>query len=43
MGWDVFIFIFSLLAIMVLADTAFRKSSLGKLFSEKIVPVTSKN
>ena len=43
MGWDVFIFIFSLLAIMVLADTAFRKSSLGKRFLEKIIPVTSKN
>ena len=31
---------FSLLAMMVI-DTAFRKSSLGKLFLEKIVPGTS--
>ena len=42
MGWDFFIFIFSILAIMV-TDTAFRKSSLRKLFLEKIVPGTSKN
>ena len=42
MGWDLFILIFSLLAIMV-TDTAFRKSSLGKLFLVKIVPGTSKN
>ena len=40
MGW--YLFIFSLLAIVV-TDTAFRKSSLGKLFFEKIVPGTSKN
>ena len=37
-----FIFIFSLLAIIV-TDTAFRKSSLGKLVLEKIVRSTSKN
>ena len=42
MEWYFFIFIFSLLAIMV-TDTAFGKSSLGKLFLEKIVPGTSKN
>ena len=42
MGWYFFIFTFSLLAIMV-TDTVFRKSSLGKLFLEKIVPGTSKN
>ena len=42
MGWYLFIFIFSLLAIMV-TDTAFRKSRLGKLILEKILPGTSKN
>ena len=42
MAWYFFIFIFSLLAIMV-TDYAFRKSSLEKLFLEKIVPDTSKN
>ena len=42
MGWDFFIFIFSLLAIMA-TDTAFRKSSLGKIFLEKIAPGTSKH
>ena len=42
MGWYSFIFIFSLLAIM-LTDTTFRKSSLGKFFLEKIIPGTSKN
>ena len=42
MGWDFFIFISSLLAIMV-TDTAFKRSSLGKLFLEKTVPGTSKN
>ena len=42
MGWYFFIFIFSLLAIMI-TDTAFRKSSLGKLFLEKVVSGTSKN
>ena len=42
MGWNFFIFIFSLLAIMV-NETAFRKSSLGKLFLEKNVSGTSKN
>ena len=36
MGWDFFIFIFSLLPIMV-TDTDFKKSSLGNLFLEKIV------
>ena len=34
MGWYLFILIFSLLAIMV-TETAFRKSSLEKLFLEK--------
>ena len=42
MRWDFFIFIFSLLAIMV-TDTAFRKSSLRKIFFEKNFPGTSKN
>ena len=42
MRWDFFIFIFSLLAIMV-TDTAFRKSRLGKLILKKILPGTSKN
>ena len=42
MRWYFFIFIFSLLAIMI-TDTAFTKSSLGKLFLEKIVSGTSKN
>ena len=42
MRWDFFIFIFSLLAIMV-TDTAFRKSRLGKLILQKIFPGTSKN
>ena len=42
MGWYSFIFILSLLAIM-LTDTTFRKSSLGKFFLEKIIPGTSKN
>ena len=42
MKWYFFIFIFSLLAIMV-TDTAFRKSSLRKRFLEKIVPGTSEN
>ena len=42
MGWDFFIFIFSLLTIMV-TDTAFWKSSLGTLVLEKIVTGTSKN
>ena len=42
MGWYLFIFIFSLLAILVI-DTAFRKFSLGKPFLEKIVSGTSKN
>ena len=42
MGKDFFIFIFSLLAIMI-TDTGFKKSSLGELFLEKIVPGTSKN
>ena len=37
-----FIFIFSLLAIMV-TNTVFRKSSLENLFLEKIVPGTSNN
>ena len=37
-----FIFIFSLLAIMV-TGTAVRKSRLGKLILEKILPDTSKN
>ena len=41
-GWDFFIFIFSLLAIIV-TETAFRKSSLGKLFFAKIVLGTSKH
>ena len=41
-GWDFFIFVFSLLAITV-TDTAFRESSLGNLFIGKIVPGTSKN
>ena len=31
MGWDFFIFIFSVLVIMI-TDTAFRETSLGKLF-----------
>ena len=39
MRWDFFIFIFSLLAIMV-NDTAFRKSRLGKLILENIFPNT---
>ena len=42
MGKDFFIFIFSLLAIMI-TDTGFKKSSWGELFLEKIVPGTSKN
>ena len=42
MAWDFFIFTFLLLAIIV-TETAFRKSRLGKLFLEKIVPGTSKN
>ena len=42
MEWDFFNFILSLLAVMV-TDTAFRTSSLGKLFLEKIVPGTSKH
>ena len=42
MVWYFFIFIFSLLAIMV-TETAFRKFSLGNLFLEKVVPCTSKN
>ena len=42
MRWDFFIFIFSLLAIMV-TDTAFRKFRLGMLTLEKIFPGTSKN
>ena len=42
MGKDFFILIFSLLAIVV-TNTAFRKSSLGKLFLETIVPDTSKH
>ena len=42
MRWDFSIFIFSVLAIMV-TDTAFRKSKLGKLILEKIIPGTSKN
>ena len=42
MRWDFFIFIFSLLAIMV-TDTAFRKSRLGKFVLENILPGTSKN
>ena len=37
-----FIFIFSLLAIMV-TNTVFRKSSLENLFLEKMVPGTSNN
>ena len=39
---DFFILIFSLLAIMV-TDTAFRKSRLGKIILEKIIPGTFKN
>ena len=35
-GWDFFIFIFSLLAIMM-TDTTCRKSSLGNLFFKKVV------
>ena len=42
MRCDFFIFIFSLLPIMVF-DTAFRKSRLGKLILEKVLPGTSKN
>ena len=42
MGWDFFNFILSLLAVMV-TGTAFRKSSLGKLFLEKIFSGTSKH
>ena len=43
MRWmDFFIFVFSLLAIMII-DTAFRKSRLGKLILEKIIPGTSEN
>ena len=42
MRWDFFIFIFSQLAIMV-TNTAFRKSRLGKLILQKIFPGTSKN
>ena len=34
--WDFFIFIFSLLAIMII-DTAFTRSNLGKLYIEKLV------
>ena len=41
MRYDFFIFIFSLL--LIITDTDFRKSSLGKLLLEKIVPGTSKN
>ena len=42
MKWDFFVFIFSLLAIMV-TGTAFKKSKLGKFILEKILPGTSKN
>ena len=42
MVWYFFIFIFSVLAIMV-TEAAFRKFSLGNLFLEKVVPGTSKN
>ena len=42
MKWDFFILISSLLTIMV-TDTAFRKSRLGKSILEKILPGTSKN
>ena len=42
MGWNFFIFIFSLSAITI-TDTAFRKCSLVKLFLEKIVTGISKN
>ena len=42
MRWDFFIFIFSLLAIMV-TDTDFRRSRLVKLILEKSLPGTSKN
>ena len=41
--WEFFLFTFLLLAIMV-SDTAFRKSRLGKfIILEKIFPGTSKN
>ena len=44
MRWDFFIFIFSLLAIMVMVnDIASRKTRLGKLILKKILPGTSKN
>ena len=43
MRLDFFIVIFSLLAIMVVTDTAFRKPRLGSLFFKKIIPSTSKN
>ena len=43
MRWDFFIFIFSLLAIMVTDITASRKSRLGKFILEKILPGTSNN
>ena len=42
MRWNFFIFIFSLLAIIV-TDTAFKMSRLGKLILEKTLPGTSKN
>ena len=42
MRWNFFIFFFSLLAIMV-TDTAFRKSRLGKFILEKILAGTFKN
>ena len=42
MRWDFFIFIFPRLAVMV-TDTAFRKSRLGKFILEKILTGSSKN
>ena len=41
-GWDIFIFLFSLLAMMV-TNTDFRMSSLRNLFLYKVVPGTSKH
>ena len=42
MRGNVFIFTFSLLAIMI-TDAAFRKFRLAKFILEKILPGTSKN
>ena len=41
-GYSFFISIFSLIAIMII-DTAFRKSSLGKLCLENTIPGNPKN